>query len=465
MSAYDVVVVGSGPGGYSAAIRAGQYGLKTALIEKDPKLGGCCLHVGCIPTKALLHTAELWDYVKNGKEQGILVGDPKLDLPLVMERKSKIVNKHANGVAMLMKKNKVDVIAGYGKLLGRGRIEVSNAGNKRTIDAKNIIIATGSEARMLPGLEPDPEFILTNVEILNLQQIPKSLGIIGSGAVGVEFGSIFRRFGSEVTIFEMLPRFVPVEDEEVSKELERSFKKQGIRNETSAKVENVERTGNGVKVQATLSNGKSETFQFEKLLVAVGRRPNSDNIGLENTKIQTDRGFIVTDSYQRTAEPNVYAIGDVVAGTPQLAHVATMEGMVACAHIAGKPAYPINKQRIPGATYTEPGIGSVGLTEAQARKEGYKVKTGKFPFLANSKATILGHHDGFAKVVVDETYGEILGVHIIGPHAYELIAEAVAAMEAEATLETMVHTIHAHPTLYEALGEAFNAVYGQAINF
>jgi dihydrolipoamide dehydrogenase len=465
MSAYDVVVVGSGPGGYSAAIRAGQYGLKTALIEKDPKLGGCCLHVGCIPTKALLHTAELWDYVKNGKEQGILVENPKLDLPLVMERKSKIVNKHANGVAMLMKKNKVDVIRGYAKLLGRGRLEVSHEGSKKTVEAKNIIIATGSEARMLPGLKPDPELILTNIEILDLQRIPKSLGIIGSGAVGVEFGSIFRRFGSEVTIFEMLPRFVPVEDEEVSKELERSFRKQGIRNETSAKVENVERMENGVKVQATLSNGKTETFEFEKLLVAIGRKPNSDNIGLENTKIETDRGFIVTDSYQRTAEPNVYAIGDVVAGTPQLAHVASMEGMVACAHIAGKPVYPINKQRIPGATYTEPGIGSVGLTEAQARKEGYKVKTGKFPFLANSKATILGHHDGFAKIVVDETYGEILGVHIIGPHAYELIAEAVTAMEAEATLDTMVHTIHAHPTLYEALGEAFNAVYGQAINF
>lgn len=465
MSTYDVVVVGSGPGGYSAAIRAGQYGLKTALIEKQPKLGGCCLHVGCVPTKALLHTAELWEYVKNGKEQGILVDNPRLDLPLVLERKSKIVNKHASGVSMLMKKNKVDVVQGYAKLLGHGKIEASRGGEKRTVEAKNIIIATGSEARLLPGLEPDPNFILTNIEMLETKEAPKTLGIIGSGAVGVEFGSIFQRFGSQVTIFEMLPRVVPVEDEDVSRELERSFKKQGIRCETGAKVENVEKTGGGVKVQVTLSNGKTETFEFDKLLVAVGRKPNSENIGLENTKVETDRGFIKVDSLQRTGEPNVYAIGDVVAGTPQLAHVATMEGMVACAHLAGKQARPIHKLRIPGATYTEPGIGSVGLTEAQAKKEGYKVKTGKFPFLANSKATILGHHDGFAKIVVDETYGEILGVHIIGPHAYELVGEAVAAMEAEATLDTMVHTIHAHPTLYEALGEAFNAVYGQAINF
>jgi dihydrolipoamide dehydrogenase len=262
----------------------------------------------------------------------------------------------------------------------------------------------------------------------------------------------------------MLPRIVPVEDEDVSRELERVFKKTGIRVETGAKVGDIRKAEGGVRLQAALANNKTEEFEAETLLVAVGRRPVTDGIGLEMTGVKTDRGFILVDEFQRTAEPGVYAIGDVVAGTPQLAHVAAMEGMVAVAHIAGKTVRPIQRNRIPGATYTEPGIGSVGLTEAQARAAGYRVKVGKFPFLANSKATIKGSHDGFVKVVADEKFGEILGVHIIGPEAYELIAEAVAAMEAEATVETMMNTIHAHPTLYEAVGEAFNAVYGLAIN-
>jgi dihydrolipoamide dehydrogenase len=317
---------------------------------------------------------------------------------------------------------------------------------------------------MLPGLQPDPQFILTNVEILNLTTVPKSMGIIGAGAVGVEFASIFQRFGTKVTILEMLPRLVPVEDEEVSAELLKAFKKQGIRCEVGAKADNIKKTGNGVKLTATLSNGKTEDMEFETLLIAVGRKPNSDRIGVENTKIELDRGFIKTNQYQQTGEPGVYAIGDVVAGTPQLAHVATMEGMVALDHMTGKPAIPINKNRIPGATYTEPGIGSVGLTEAQAKAQGLNVKVGKFPFVGNSKASILGSHGGFVKVVADTKYGEILGVHIIGPQAFELISECVTAMEAEATVETMMHTIHAHPTLYEAVGEAFNAVSGLAIN-
>jgi dihydrolipoamide dehydrogenase len=290
------------------------------------------------------------------------------------------------------------------------------------------------------------------------------MGIIGAGAVGVEFASIFNRFGSKVTILEMLPRIVPVEDEEVSKELEKTFKKQGIRVETGAKAENVRKTGKSVQLTATLSNGKQEEMEFDCLLIAVGRKPNSDTIGLENTKVQLDRGFIKTNGFQQTDEPGVYAIGDVVAGTPQLAHVATMEGLVALDHMTGRQAIPVNKNRIPGATYTEPGIGSVGMTEAQAKAGGFDVKVGKFPFVGNSKATILGSHGGFVKVVADAKYGEILGVHIIGPQAFELISEAVAAMEAEATVETMMHTIHAHPTLYEAVGEAFNSVYGLAIN-
>jgi dihydrolipoamide dehydrogenase len=462
---YDLIVIGSGPGGYSAAVRAGQYGLKTAIVEKDPKLGGTCLHVGCIPTKALLHSADVWDYLKHPEEQGMRCDNPQLDFKAVNDRKNKIVAKHAKGVEGLMKKNKVDWIKGYGRLKGKGQVEITGDNGAQTLDAKNIMLATGSSARMLPGLQPDAERILTNIEILNLTSVPKSMIIIGAGAVGVEFASIFKRFGTEVTILEMLPRVVPVEDEEVSKELERCFKKFGIRIETGAKAENIQKTDTGVKLNVTLSNSKQEAMETDCLLVAVGRKPMTDNIGLENTRVELDRGFVKVNPYQQTAEPGVYAIGDIVAGTPQLAHVAAMEGMVAVAHMAGKPAQPINRNRIPGCTYTEPGIGSVGLTEAQARAQGFKVKVGKFPFGANSKATILGKHEGFVKIVADEKYGEILGVHIIGPEAFELISEAVAAMEAEATVETMMHTIHAHPTLYEAMGEAFNSVYGLAINF
>ncbi|MBL8234320.1 MAG: dihydrolipoyl dehydrogenase [Bryobacterales bacterium] len=460
---YDLVVIGSGPGGYSAAVRAGQYGLKTAIIEKDPKLGGCCLHVGCVPTKALLHTAEVYSHFLHGADEGILCDNPRLDYPKVVDHKQKIVDKHAKGVEFLMRRGKIDVLKGYGKLLGKGKIEVATEKGPQVVEARKIILATGSEARMLPGLAPD-DTILTNIEILNMRTVPKSLIVIGAGAVGVEFGSIFSRFGTKVTILEMLPRLVPVEDEEISKELERYFKKNGIRCETGAKAENIQKTANGVKVTVTLSNGKSEVMEAEKLLIAIGRKPNTDKVGVENTKIELDRGFVKVGPMQETAEPGVYAIGDVVAGTPQLAHVATMEGMIAVAHIAGKPATPINRNRIPGATYTEPGIGSVGMTEAQAKTAGYKVKVGKFPFVGNSKASIVGLHDGFVKVVSDEKYGEILGVHIIGYHGYELIAEAVAAMEAEATVDTMRNTIHAHPTLYEAVGEAFHAVYGQSIN-
>lgn len=462
--AYDVVVIGSGPGGYSAAVRAGQYGLKTALIERQPRLGGTCLLVGCIPTKALLHTADVWDYFKDSEAQGIQCRDPQLNYPRVLDRKNKIVTKHSKGIDFLMRKNKVDVIKGNARLLGGGRIEVTGDKGQQIVETRNIILATGSEARMLPGLEPDPNLILTNVEILDLPAVPKTIGIIGAGAVGVEFASIFNRFGSKVTILEMLPRLVPVEDEEVSKELEKHFKKAGIRTETGAKAENIRKNQNSVSLNVTVANGNREEMEFDKLLVAVGRKPNTEGAGLENTKVQLDRGFVIVDPNQLTSEPGVYAIGDIVAGTPQLAHVATAEGMVAVAHIAGKAARPINRNRIPGATYTDPGIGSVGLTEAQARAQGFKVKVGKFPFAANSKATILDKHEGFVKVIAEEKYGEILGVHIIGPEAFELVSEAVTAMEAEATVESMMATIHAHPTIYEAVGEAFNNVNGLAIN-
>ncbi|MGA7471946.1 MAG: dihydrolipoyl dehydrogenase [Candidatus Sulfotelmatobacter sp.] len=465
---YDVVIIGSGPAGYTAAIRAGQYGLKTALIEKDGFLGGTCLHVGCIPTKALLFNAELWDHLKDAKEFGIEGVDARaLNWAAIQERKSKIVAKHAKGLEFLMKKNKVETVKGYGKLTGPAQngvltVEVANDGKTNRLKAKNVLLATGSEARMLPGLVADDR-VLTNIEILSLRDLPKSLVIVGAGAVGVEFASIYRSFGCEVTIVEMLPRLVPVEDEEVSKELARVYRKRGINFHTGAKVEKVEKTKAGIAVTITV-DGKQEKIEAEKILIAVGRKPRTENVGLEKTKIKPERGFIQVDSWMHTAEPGVYAVGDVVLGAPQLAHVGAMEALVAVARIAGKPSKPINPEHIPGATYCHPEIGSVGLTEAKAREAGYNVKVGKFPFTANSRASIVGQHEGFIKIVADAEYGEILGVHIIGPQATELIAEAVAAMELEATVEDLVWTIHAHPTLAEAMLDASNSVYGMAIN-
>ena len=465
---YDVAIIGSGPAGYTAAIRAGQYGLKTALIEKDGFLGGTCLHVGCIPTKALLFNAELWDHLKEAKEFGIEGVDArKLNWAAIQDRKSKIVGKHAKGLEFLMKKNKVQTIKGYGRLTGSAKngvhtVEVTNDGKTHQIQTRNIILATGSEARMLPSLEISDR-ILTNIEILSLKEIPKSLVIVGAGAVGVEFASIYRSFDCEVTIVEMLPRLVPVEDEEVSKELARVYRKRGINFHTSARVDKVERNKSGISVTISV-DGKHHKIEAEKILIAVGRKPRTQDIGLEKTKIKPEREFIRVDSWQQTAEPGVYAVGDIVLGTPQLAHVGAMEALVAVAKIAGKPCKPVNRERIPGATYCHPEIGSVGLTETQAREAGYNVKIGKFPFTANSRASIVGQHEGFIKIVSDSDYGEILGVHIIGPQATELIAEAVAAMELEATVEDLMWTIHAHPTLAEAMLDASNSVYGMAIN-
>jgi dihydrolipoamide dehydrogenase len=465
---YDIAIIGSGPAGYTGAIRAGQYGLKTALIEKDGFLGGTCLHVGCIPTKALLFNAELWDHLKDAKEFGIEGVDArKLNWAAIQDRKGRIVAKHAKGLEFLMKKNKVETIKGYGKLTGPAQngihtVEITNGGKASQLKAKNVILATGSEARLIPGLEVSDR-ILTNIEILSLKEIPKSLVIVGGGAVGVEFASIYRSFDCEVTIVEMLPRLVPVEDEEVSKELARVYRKRGINFHTGAKVEKVEKTKTGVGVTITV-DGKQHKIEAEKILIAIGRKQLTQNIGLERTKIKPEREFIETDSWMQSSEPGVYAVGDIVLGTPQLAHVGAMEALVAVAKIAGKTAKPINRERIPGATYCHPEIGSVGLTETQAREAGYNVKTGKFPFSANSRASIVGQHEGFIKIVSDSDYGEILGVHIIGPQATELIAEAVAAMEMEATVEDLMWTIHAHPTLAEAMLDASNSVYGMAIN-
>jgi dihydrolipoamide dehydrogenase len=465
---YDVAIIGSGPAGYTAAIRAGQYGLKTALIEKDTVLGGTCLHVGCIPTKALLFNAEIWDHLKDAKEFGIEgVDGRKLNWSAIQDRKSKIVAKHTKGLEFLMKKNKVETVKGYGKLTGGARngihtVDVETIDKKTQLQAKNVILASGSEARMLPGLEADDR-ILTNIEILSLKEMPKSLVIVGAGAVGVEFASIYRSFGCEVTIVEMLPRLVPVEDEEVSKELARVYRKRGINFHTSARVDKIDKTKTGIAVTITV-DGQQQKIEAEKILIAVGRKPRTENVGLEKTAIKPERGFIQVDSWMHTAEPGIYAIGDIVLGSPQLAHVGGMEALVAVAKIAGKPCKPINPEHIPGATYCHPEIGSVGLTEAKAREAGYNLKVGKFPFTANSRASIVGAHEGFIKIVADAEYGEILGVHIIGPQATELISEAVAAMELEATVEDLMWTIHSHPTLAEAMLDAANSVYGMAIN-
>jgi len=465
---YDVAVIGSGPAGYTAAIRAGQYGLKTAIIEKDPYLGGTCLHVGCIPTKALLFNAELWDHLKDAKEFGIEgVGSRKLNWQAVQERKSKIVNKHAKGLEFLMRKNKVETVKGFGKLTGPAQngihtIEVKSEGKATQLKTKNILLATGSEARMIPGLEPGDR-VLSNIEILELGTVPKSLVVVGAGAVGVEFASIFRSFDCEVTVLEMLPRMVPLEDEDVSKELARAYRKRSINFHADAKVERVEKTQSGISVTFSV-DGKPQKIEAEKILIAIGRNPNTDGVSLEKTRIQSERGFIKTNAWMQTAEPGIYAIGDIVLGTPQLAHVGGMEGIVAVSKIAGKEDRPIDPLRIPNVTFCHPEIGSVGLTEAKARELGHDVKVGKFPFTANSRASIVGEHEGFIKIISDARYGEILGVHIIGPQATELIAEAVTAMELEATVEDLMWTIHAHPTLAEAMLDASNSVYGMAIN-
>jgi dihydrolipoamide dehydrogenase len=464
LAKYDLVIIGSGPGGYVAAIRAGQYGLKTAVIEKDSYVGGTCLHIGCIPTKVLLHHAEIYDNFLHASEFGFDVKDVKINWPAILARKEKIVTKHTKGIEFLFRKSKVETITGWGRIAGPGRVSVEKDGKKTEIETTYTLLATGSDARSLPGVEIDGKTILTNKEILQLPAIPKSLVVVGAGAVGVEFASIFRTFGSEVTILEMLPRLVPLEEEEISAELLKAFKKRGIRVELETKVESVKKDAKGATIVFKGKDGKSETLAAEKVLIAVGRRPLTDNTGIDKTAAKLERGFVHTNAHMETAEPKLYAIGDIVAGLPQLAHAASMEGLIAVGLMAGKEVQPFDRMKCPNATYCEPQIGSVGMTEKQARDAGIKVKIGKFPFLGNSKATILGHHDGFIKVVAEEKYGEILGVHVIGPLATEIIAEAVTAISLEATLDDLAAMIHAHPTVWEAMGDAFNAVRGLSIN-
>lgn len=459
-TSYDVAILGSGPGGYVAAIRAGQLGLKTLVVEKDKHFGGTCLHVGCIPSKVFLYTAELLDRVRRGGEQGVVVDGLRLDWPALIKRKERVIRKNAGGVAFLFRKNNVETLQGLGRVVAPGKLEVETDEGTQLIAARNIIIATGSEPRSIPTVTIDGQSVVTNTEMLALTSQPESLGVIGAGAVGVEFASMFHSFGTKVVLIEVLPKLVPVEDEEISEELFKLFKKRGIETLTETRVEGVTRAGDGsgVDVQFTRPDGTKDSRSVTKLLVAVGRKPRTENIGLEQAGVELDRGTVVVDGFMQTKAKGIYAIGDVVA-TQQLAHVASAEGVVAVEHIAGRSVRPLNYLHMPGATYCSPEIGSVGLTEAAAKEQGYDVKVGRFPFAASPKATILGDNEGFVKVVSESKYGELLGVHIIGPHATDLIAEAVVALEHEATAESLMHAVHAHPTLSEAVAEAAHGAF------
>ncbi|HKB80852.1 MAG TPA: dihydrolipoyl dehydrogenase, partial [Thermoanaerobaculia bacterium] len=422
---YDIVIIGSGPGGYVAGIRAGQLGMKVAVIEKDPFLGGTCTHRGCIPTKALLENADILEHVNRAKEFGVNVGGVQVDFKAGQDRKQNVVDKNAKGIEFLFKKNKVERITGFGRLAGKGVVEVTGD-QPRRLQAKNIILAMGSTPKDLPHIRTDGKRIINSDQILLLPEIPKSMLVIGAGAVGCEFASIFSRFGTKTTIVEVMPQLLPLEDEEIAKEFGRLFKKKGIDVYTDAKVESAEVQDKGVKVVVT-TKGKQQTFDVEVVLSATGRRPVTENCGLEKTKVQLDRGYVKVDPLMRTAEPNVYAIGDIVP-TPALAHCASAEGILAVEHMQGLPVRPINYDHVPNCTYTDPEVASVGLTEKKARERGYEVKIGKFPFTANSKARILGESGGLVKFVSEKKYDEVLGVHIVGPKATELIVEGCAAL-------------------------------------
>jgi dihydrolipoamide dehydrogenase len=461
---YDVVIIGSGPGGYVGAIRAGQLGLRTALVEKDSRLGGTCLHRGCIPTKSLLWTAELYAHLQHAAQFGIDLKDPSINWTQALKHKDKVVTKGANGIDFLMKKNKVTVVKGHGRIAGKGKVEVTGAdGKKQVLETKNIIIATGSVPRSLPNVVVDHKRILNSDSVLEIPKVPRSLIVLGGGAVGVEFASVFNHVGSQVTLVEYMPHLLPIEDEDCSKELEKHFRKRKIDYLVGAKLEKVDVTDTGVKATITVG-GETKIVEAEILLSAVGRSPVTEDIGLDRTNIKTERGYIKTDEFMRTTEQGVYAIGDVVP-TPMLAHVGSSEGMLAVEHIAGKKVEPINYDRVPSATYCYPEVASVGLTEKKAKERGYDVKVGIAPFAAVTKSAISEEGFGMVKVVSDKKYDEVLGVHLVGPHATELLAEACVAMRLETTTEEIAKTMHAHPTLSEIMREGAEATLGHPIHF
>jgi dihydrolipoamide dehydrogenase len=467
--AYDVIVIGSGPGGYPAAIRASQLGLKVAIIEKE-SLGGVCLNWGCIPTKALIKSAQVYEYVKHSANYGITTTGVNHDFGAVIKRSRGVADKMSKGVQFLMKKNKIDVIMGYGKVMSKGKVEVKDAeGKTQIVETKYIIIATGGRSRELPNLKQDGKKVIGYREAMVLPTQPKSMIIVGSGAIGVEFAYVYNSMGTKVTIVEFLPRIVPVEDEDISKELEKQYRRQGIDIMTNASVESLDTTGSLVKAKVKQQDGSFITLEAEIVLSAVGVVSNIENIGLVQNGIKADKGRIIVDKFQQTSVASIYAIGDCSPGQA-LAHVAAKEGINAAEHIAyqeKKHAHlpeGIDYNNVPGCTYCIPEIASVGYTEKAAKEAGYELKIGKFPFMASGKASAAGATEGFVKVIFDAKYGEFLGCHMIGTNVTEMIAEAVVARKLETTAHEILNAIHPHPTMSEGLKEAAAAAYGEAID-
>ena len=459
---YDLIVVGSGPAGYVAAIRASQLGLKTAIVERE-SLGGICLNWGCIPTKALLKSANVFDYINHADDYGIKIKGSEVDFPAVIKRSRSVADGMSNGVKFLLKKNKIDVIFGNGKIKTGKKVEVTDADGKVTeYSATNVIISTGARSRSLPSLPQDGKKIIGYREAMTLPELPKSMVVVGSGAIGVEFAYLYNAMGVEVTIVEYLPKIVPVEDDEVSKQLERTFKKSGIKIMTNASVESVDTSGAGCVAKVKTKKGE-ETINCDVVLSAVGIEANIENIGLEEVGVATDKGRILVNDYYQTNIPGYFAIGDCIPG-PALAHVGSAEGIICVEKIAGHNPEPLDYNNIPGCTYCSPEVASVGYTEQAAKDAGYEVKVGKFPFSASGKASAAGHKDGFVKLIFDAKYGELLGGHLIGANVTEMIAEIVAIRKLETTGEALIKTVHPHPTMSEAIMEAAAAAYDEVIH-